>query len=204
MWNENIPPAFRYTIYQHVFSYLVRYPHTVPVNALLATHFFLRFHMCFHLFYFETTPLEEYDDLLTIYNNLGRSCIYGDKDTEHYLNVWGSRHAGFLTAKERSTFVAIYTPALIKIDKILGGYDIGFPETRIHAKDMPTYSRFTSRAMSFMKSTINFDVSPVKNIINDFRDREVRVEQPKYRRIKNIPTEYKGIQPKERIVRRIA
>lgn len=169
----------------------------------MAMHFFNKYSIPRNNFYFQTAPLTNVAEYVKEFHQLGMMIAHGTPDDETWLRIHGRSWAWFMTPQEQSTIVAYYTPALQKIDKILGGYELGFPDKRIHAKDLPTYTRLTSKAASFLKSTTNYDPSPIKNIVNDWRDRELRVEQPGYRRMLNIPTELKMPQIERRATYRL-
>lgn len=191
MWNEDIPPAFRYKSFQFVIPFLIRFPHTVPVDGIMALYFFQWIAAPYSRWSLSTVPYANLDEFIRSYEPIGREFSKGGDPyfppESNFVELWVQA----IDTLGQTSIVAYYTPALQKIDKILSGYEVGFPEERIHLKDMPPYSRITSKAVDFMKTTINFDMSSIKTIINDHRRRVMDVEQPSFRRIQNIQTEYK-------------
>jgi len=169
MWNENIPAAFRYQPSSVIWEHLLKYPHTLPKDGVLPARIWKFLQQPTTGWFFETSPYDNTQEFIAKWNAYG---LLEQSDPNFYTTgAWIGvvEMAWYFTAQDRSSIVYYYTPALQKIARIIQGYDVGYDEPKKRLNDIKNYSVITSRMTNFMRTTLNYDVDPMRIILNKLK-----------------------------------
>jgi len=186
MWNDDIPAAFRYQPTDYVFKFLLKYSHTVPKDGLMPIYVFNSLGYPRPLWYFETTPLQNAEDYIAWFVDIGMRLKAATAGEENGLSIGITNLLWNQTAQERSSIVYYYNAALKKIARILQGFDVGSADPPLRLRALKNYSVITSRAANFLSAATGLNLEPMRVIINDIKKSGLVEQNNIFPRVQNI------------------
>jgi len=190
MWNEDIPIAFRYQPNYYVYSFLFKYSHTLPKDAVLLLYCLEHSQLRFSSWYMETTPAQDTPYWADAFNTWGLQIKIGVPSVVGTYEMQIIGMVRMFTPADRSWVVYYYNEALKKISRILQGFDINVEPTRKTLRELNNYSTITARATNFLSSTVNYKLDQIRNVINTAKIAGFDSQPSVFPRLKNISRKF--------------